>query len=92
MPQSAVSRSYVTYEYYQNDYGGTTITADRFQVCTAWASRLVDRITFGRVAKLSDAECPDLSGMLFALPLIFIHLEWMPPKELSNPKAMMAIP
>lgn len=33
-----------------------------------------------------------LSGMLFALPLIFIHLEWMPPKELSNPKAMMAIP
>lgn len=59
MPQSAVSRSYVTYEYYQNDYGGMTITADRFQVCTAWASRLVDRITFGRVAKLSDAECPD---------------------------------
>lgn len=59
MPQSAVSRSYVTYEYYQNDYGGTTITADRFQVCTAWASRLVDRITFGRVAKLSDAERPD---------------------------------
>lgn len=33
-----------------------------------------------------------LSGMLFALPLIFIRLEWMPPKGLSNPKAMMAIP
>lgn len=59
MPQAAVSRSYATYEYYQKDFGGTAIVADRFQVCAAWASRLVDRITFGRVARMAEAERPD---------------------------------
>lgn len=52
-------RCYASYEYYAGEYGGSVIEPKLFLRCATWASRLVDRLTFGRVEKINDSAMPD---------------------------------
>lgn len=52
MPQEATTGSYATYEYYKENYMGTTLSMEEFNRNAKWASALVDQMTFGRVAEL----------------------------------------
>lgn len=58
MARKANTRPYSDYEWYATQFGGNIITEERdYKHCAIWASALIDQITSGRVAHLT--EIPD---------------------------------
>lgn len=51
--------TYATYDYYTNDYFGTTLTEQEFPKYARRASAEMDHVTFGRLSKLSADEITD---------------------------------
>ena len=47
---------YVDFEYYENTYGGTAVSSALFHGHAVRASRMIDRLTFGRAAEAIDDE------------------------------------
>ena len=47
---------YVDFEYYENNYGGTAVSSALFHGHAVRASRMIDRLTFGRAAEAIDDE------------------------------------
>lgn len=46
--------AYVSFEYYENTYGGTAVSSASFHGLALRASRMIDRLTFGRAAEAID--------------------------------------
>lgn len=48
--------AYVSFEYYENTYGGTAVSSALFHGLALRASRMIDRLTFGRAAEAIEDE------------------------------------
>lgn len=68
MPQEAITKPYVDFQFYQSEYKGTRIISEEiFAECEREAEAYLDLLTFRRIPKLADVDDSLLRDIKYAV-------------------------